>query len=87
MYEICVKNQLELTSIVSQRVLLFPLLFSLLLSHFLSHDCCSDAEIEHKGCVEPRSDGDLCLEGLRADTVLKVVNLQTATRECPFGVN
>jgi len=58
-----------------------------LLSHFLSHDFCSGAEIGHKGCVEPRSDGHLCLEGLRADTMLKVVNLQTATGECPFGVN
>jgi hypothetical protein len=37
--------------------------------------------------VEPRSNGDLCLEGLRADTVLKVVNLQAATGERPFGIN
>jgi len=85
MYEIYVKKQLESTSIVSRRESFFFPFFFPNFSRMIVVATLS-AEIWHKGCVEPRSDGELCIEGLRADTVLKVVNLQTATGERPAPV-
>jgi hypothetical protein len=48
---------------------------------------CGDTEIRHKRHVEPQSNGNLRFEGLGVDTVLKMVDLQTATRESTFGIN
>jgi hypothetical protein len=46
---------------------------------------CGDTETRHKRHVEPRSNGNLRFEGLGADTVLKMIDLQTTIRESTFA--
>jgi hypothetical protein len=61
--------------------------FFLALCHLIPHYMRGDTETRHKRHVEPRSNGNLRFEGLGADTVLKMIDLQTAIRESTFGIN